>query len=146
MRETRQLKPSIRYRIPEIEKAFVQVAIDVHVVIVLDAIIPVPNLPGFLIQSHDFHGPLPDVRIEDNENRLQVLDSVATEAAKLTAVAKVRDDLAAIFPGCVFLPHTLLDSGVLVGLSFNRRTILAEAPSFWEAYHKLIRKCVRQLL
>ena len=95
MSETRQLKQSMRFRIPEIEKTFVQVAIDVHVVIVLDAIIPVPDLPGFLIQSHDFHGPLPDVRIEDDENRLKVLDSVATEAAKLTAVAKIRDDLAA---------------------------------------------------
>jgi hypothetical protein len=146
MSETRQLKQSMRFRIPEIEKTFVQVAIDVHVVIVLDAIIPVPDLPGFLIQSHDLHGPLPDVRIEDNENRLTVLDSVAAEAAKLTAVAKVRDDLAAIFPGCIFLPHTLLDAGVLVGLSFNGRTILAEAPSFWEAYHRLIRRCVRQLL
>ena len=146
MREINQIQQSMRFRIPEIEKTFVQVAIDVHVVIVLDAIIPVPNLPGFLIQSHDFHGPLPDVRIEDNENRLQVLDFVATEAAKLTAVAKVRDNLAGIFPGCAFLSHTLPDSGALVGLSFNGRTILAEAPSFWEAYHRLIRQCVRQLL
>jgi hypothetical protein len=146
MREISLTQPSMRFRIPEIEKTFVQVAIDVHVVIVLDAIIPVTDLLGFLIQSHDFHGPLPGVRLEDNENRLQLLDSVAAEAAKLTAVAKVRDDLAAIFPGCAFLPHTLLDSGVLVGLSFNRRTILAEAPSFWEAYHRLVRKCVIKLL
>jgi len=122
-----------------------QFVLDVHALIILDAIIPLPDLPGFLIQSHDLHGQLPDARIKDTRDRLEVLDAVSREASKLSAVTKDRQELSEIFPGCQFLPHTLLDSGALVGLSFSGHTVLAEARSFWEGYHKLMRMSCRQV-
>ena len=58
-----------RLRVAEVEKAFVQVAIDVHEIIVLDGIGELEDPPGFRIRSHDLYGPLPDVLVEDTGDR-----------------------------------------------------------------------------
>src|SRR5438552_14838760 len=46
--------------------------------------------------------------------------------------------------GCRFLPHKVLDHGVVVGLQAEGRTLLAEAPTFWQAYGKLRRRGLRR--
>jgi len=48
-----------------------------------------------------------------------------------------REQLAAMYPSCRFLPHKILDSGVVVGMLVGENTLLAEAPTFWQAYGKL---------
>jgi hypothetical protein len=130
----------------EVEKAFVQVAIDLKEILVLDGIDQLADPPGFRIRSHDLYGSLPDIQIKDTGDRLAMLDRIQNEAAKLIAMVRVRDDLAGIFPGCKFMLPTRTDKGVLVGLRFDGKTILAEGPSYWQTYHRLIRRAVRKIL
>jgi len=47
------------------------------------------------------------------------------------------DGLARGYEGCEFLPPTHTDEGVVVGMSFEGRTILAEDRILSVAYHKL---------
>jgi hypothetical protein len=61
-------------------------------------------------------------------------------------MVRVRNDLAGIFRGCKFLLPTSTGEEALVGLRFRGRTVLAEARSHWEAYHKLVRKAVSAIL
>ena len=56
----------------KIEKEFVQVAIDLKDVIVLDGVELLPA-NRFLIRSHDLYGPLPAIKIKDNSDRLKVV-------------------------------------------------------------------------
>ncbi len=102
---------------PELEKAFTQVAIDLHEILVLDS-----------------------------RDRYPVLDRIENEAAKLVAMVRVRKELAGMFRGCEFLLPTRTDEGALVGMRFRARTVLAEERSHWEAYHKLVRKAVKRIL
>lgn len=126
----------------EISKAFVQVVIDVKQVVVLDNIAPLPDLPGFLIESHDIYGPLPDVQIKETGDRWRDLESVGIEAAKLAAINHVRADLASFYPGCRFLQHRIRGERANVGVEYNRQTFEAEAVSFLEAYRELKRKVI----
>jgi hypothetical protein len=136
----------LRLRNPEIEKTFIQVTIDPKRILALDGIDQLDDLPGFRIRSHDLFGPLPEILIKDTGDRYPVLDTIVREAAKLWAIVRVRDDLAAIFPGCKFLLPTKTDEGSLVGLRFAGRTVFAEHRNCWEAYHKLVEEAVRRIL
>jgi hypothetical protein len=136
----------MRLRNQEIEKAFVQVAIDLKEILVLDGIDQLPDPPGFRIRSHDLYGPLPDTLIHDTGDRYPVLDRIQNEAAKLIAMVRVRQELAGIFRGCAFLLPTSTGEGALVGLRSRGRTILAEDKSHWEAYHGLVKKAVSAIL
>ena len=129
----------------EIEKEFLLAAIHLEQIIVLDAIDLVTEPPGFRIRSHDLHGPLPEVVVRDTGDRTAILDDISTEAAKLNAIARHREELAAAYPGCQFLPHKVLDHRVVVGLQAEGRTILAEAPTIWQAYLNLRQKVLRRL-
>ncbi len=60
-------------------------------------------------------------------------------------MVRVRNDLAAIFPGGEFLLPTKTDNGSVVGLRFADRTILAEDGTYW-AYHSLMEEAVKQIL
>jgi hypothetical protein len=117
----------------EAEKTFVQVVLDLKEILVLDCIDQFAAPPRFRIRSHDLHGVLPDAIVKDTEDRLQFLDTVSREAAKLYAMARVRTDLAGMFPGCEFLLPTKTEKGSLVGLRFAGRTVLADDRSNWEA-------------
>lgn len=108
----------MKLSVPEVEKTFVQVAIDLKEILVLDGIDILPDLPGFRIRSHDLYGPLPDILIHDTGDRYPVLDRIANEAAKLIAMVRVRNDLAGIFRGCKFLLPTSTGERALVGLRF----------------------------
>lgn len=90
----------MKLRTPEIEKAFVQVTIDLKRILVLDGIDQREQPPGFRIRSHDLYGPLPEIIIEETRDRYQVLDDIQRETAKLCAMIRVRDDLVAMFPSC----------------------------------------------
>jgi len=104
-----------------------------------------PELPEFRIVSHDLHGPLPEIAVLDTGDHTEILETVSREAAKLNAIARHREELAVTYQACQFLPHKILDSGVVVGMQVERRTILAEAPTFWQAYGKLRQRVFRKL-
>ena len=104
-----------------------------------------PEPPGFRIVSHDLHRPLPEIVVRDTGDRMAILDEISREAATLNAIARHREELAAMYPSCRFLPHKILDSGVVVGMQVERRTLLAEAPTFWQAYGKLRRSALRKM-
>jgi hypothetical protein len=123
--------------VPEVEKAFVSVAIDVGQIFVLDSVDIVPDLPGFRIQCHDFYGTLPEIIITDTGDRYPVLERISIEAAKLVAVVRLRQEIASALPGTEFLMPTHTDGGVVVGLQVGCRTFLAEAANYLAAYHIL---------
>ena len=127
-----------------IERVFTNCVMDCRQIMVLDGIDIMTD--GFRIRRHDLYGPLPEIDIRDTEDRLPVLDNIQMETARLCAVVQIRDNLAGMFPGCKFLPPTKTDSGVLIGLRFAGRTVLAEGQSYCETYHKLTRKAVRRIL
>jgi hypothetical protein len=133
-------------RIAEIEKAFIQVVGELKEILVLDGIDQFTDPPRCRIRSHDLYGPLPNIMIKDTGDRYPVLDGIEREAAKLIAMVRVRNDLARMFPGCEFLLPTSTEEGALVGMRFRGRTILAEEKSHWEAYHKLVREAVSNIL
>jgi hypothetical protein len=137
---------SARLRIFELEKAFVQVAIDLREILVLDGIDQLADPSSFRIRSHDLYGSLPEIVVKDTGDRYPVLDSIEREAAKLIAMGRIRNDLGAMFPGCEFLSPTKTDTESLVGLRFAGRTVLAEDRTHWEAYHELAREAVRTIL
>ncbi len=105
-------------RIPEVEKAFVQVASDIHCILVIDDIDQFTDPPSFCISSHDLHGSLPEIVIGDTGDRWPVLNKIERETAKLCAITRTRKDFAVIFPGCKFLLPTKTSEGSLVGLRF----------------------------
>ena len=129
----------------EIEKEFLLAAIHLKQIVVLDEIELVAEPRGFRIRSHDLHGPLPEVFVRDTGDRTAILEKVSTEAAKLNAIARHREELAAAYPGCRFLPHTVLDGGVVIGMQVGEKTLVAEAPTFWQAYGKLKQRAPRRL-
>jgi hypothetical protein len=144
-----QAKPIQNYlylRVAEVEKTFMQVIFDLQVILVLDGIDQLPDLPGFCIRSHDLYGPLPDALIKDTGDRYPVLDAIVREAAKLIAMVRVRDDICGIFGKCSFLLPTSTRDGALVGMRWRGRTVLAEARSHWMAYHRLVEEAVKQVL
>lgn len=146
MPHTLKPDPNLRLRMPKVEEVFTQFALDVKEILVLDGIDNLEDPIRFRIRSHDLYGPLPDIVIEDTCDRYPVLDKLARETAKLHAIAKDRKDLRDIFRGCVFLLPTSTDQGSLVGIRFRGKTVFAEAPSHWEAYHELVRNTVREIL
>lgn len=137
---------SLALRVSEIEKAFVQVTIDLKRVLIFDGVDQLEACPELRIDSHDFHGPLPGILIHNLEDRYAILDYVTTETAKLCVISRVRSNLASMFPGCRFLLPTRTDEGSLVGMRFAGKTIFAEHENCWEAYHKLVEEAVRRIL
>ncbi len=140
MSQVSQTRHDRRLMVSEVEEAFVRVAVDLKEIIVLDGVEGIDSPPGFRIRSHDLYGLLPDVAIEDTGDRYPVLDRIIREAANLIAMARIRQELAESLPGCAFLLPTLAGQGVVVGVRSNRKTILAEGPSFRDAYQALLQK------
>jgi len=128
-----------------IEKEFNANTSVLNDVIVLDGIDLLDHPPRFRIRTHDLHGPLPDIVVEDTGDRLQAFDAISAQTGMLSAVMKIRDDLAAGYQGCEFLPPTHTDEGVVVGMPFEGRTILAEDRILSVAYHKLVTEAIRLL-
>jgi hypothetical protein len=136
----------LQLRLLEIEKVFVQVAIDLKEILVLDGIDQLSDPSRFRIRSNDLFGPLPEIIIQGTGDRDPVLDKIQNEAAKLIAIVRVRKDLAGMYPECEFLLPTSIEEGAPIGMWFGGKTILAEEKNHWEAYHKLVREAVSKLL
>src|SRR5213594_2710367 len=83
----------------EIEKEFVLAAVHLKQIVVLDRIDLITEPREFRIRSHDLHGPLPEIVVRDTGDRTAILDEISREAAKLDAVARHREELAAAYPG-----------------------------------------------
>jgi hypothetical protein len=130
-------------RIPEIEKTFTHVPTDLHEILVLDSIDHLSDPPRFRIRSHDLYGSLPDILINDSGDRYPVLDKIQNEAAKQVAVVRVRRELNEMFPGCEFMLPTSSENSVIVGISYQGRTIMVEERSFWKACIRLKEKALQ---
>jgi hypothetical protein len=130
----RRWTPFRRY---EIERIFTEVAVDLKNVLVLDSIDAVPDLPGYVIHTHDLHGPLPDLAVTETGDRWEVLEALRLLCCRLAAMSRMRDDLAHYLPGSKFLPPTTLDGKAVVGMRVGPKTILEEGEDFIAAYHEL---------
>ena len=127
--KTQLLHPS------EIEKAFVEVMIDLHAIVVFDSVDALPK--SWRIRSHDLYGPLPSIEIGNKDDPSAVLERIGREACKLYAISRLRERISEMFPGLTFMPPTLTEQGVVVGVSNERQTVLAEGADFLAAYHVL---------
>ncbi len=76
-----------------IEKTFTDAVMDLKKVVVLDGIDILPDDSGFRIRSHDLHGPLPEIVIEDSGDTFQDKDRLSREACKLVAIVRLRDQM-----------------------------------------------------
>ena len=146
MLQTDPAQSKLWLRLREVENAFLQVAIDVKEILVLDGVDQADHPRRFRIRCHDLHGPLPDAVVEDTGERYPVLEHITREAAKRTAAARIRHQLAEMLPGCEFLLPTPTEKGALVGIRFGENTVIAEGPTFWEAYHHLTGKTIRSMI
>jgi len=133
-----QSGPWLKLKPREIEKTFMQVVYDLDRILVFDSIEMLET--QFRILSHDIYGPLPQIMIEDTQDRYPVLEQIALKTAQLCAIVGMRSDIVRMYPGCEFLPPTVTDEGYLVGLRYLGRTTLAEDRTHWEAYHRLVEK------
>jgi hypothetical protein len=129
----------------QIEKEFLLAIVHLKRVVVLDGIERTTDPLGFRIRSHDLYGDLPEIFISDNGDRTLILEEISLEGAKTCAIAKHRANLASLYPGCRFLPHTILEAKVRVGIQVGVKTLLAESTSFWEAYLDLKETALRSL-
>lgn len=100
-----------RLRISTVEKVFMQITIDLKIILILDGIDQLEDLPGFRIRFHDPYSPFPDILIHDTGDRYPVLDRIQHETAKLTAMVRVRQQLYEMFRGCRFLLPTSTNRG-----------------------------------
>jgi hypothetical protein len=125
-----------------IEKIIVDCVMDLKVVIALDGIEITPNKGGFRVLSHDFHGPLPDILIEDSGDTFQDKDRLGNEACKLIAIVRLRDRISRCLPGGEFLPPTTVETRKIVGFKVGPKTLLAEGDDFLAAYDILHEKVV----
>jgi hypothetical protein len=100
MLEYRQImKPPIYTS--EIAKAFVQTTVDLDTRIFLDAIDPASC--GYRIRCHDQHGKLPEILIPEDEDTFATLQKVRHSACKLSAMARIRDEIARTRPEIQFV-------------------------------------------
>jgi hypothetical protein len=130
----------------ELENLFVGIATALRVALVLDGIDELPESCGYRIRSHDLYGPLPDIEIEYNGDREQVLDWVSLETARLGAIVRLRCDLATQVNDCEFIIPTSLGKLTVVGIRIGGRTILAKGRNPFQAYQKLNRHITQSSL
>lgn len=100
-----------------LERQFALPAVELTEIIALDRIDLLPEQSSLRIRSHDLHGPLPEITLGvDVGDRLETFDLPSREAAKLCAMARIRQELAEALPGLwILLIRTLrvpfLESG-----------------------------------
>ena len=83
------------------------------------------------------YGPLPEIVIAENGDRLAAVDEVSREACKLVTITRIRDELMHFLPGSILLPPTSMDGKGVVGMKAGPKAFLAEGGSFLEAYQQL---------
>ena len=85
------MKPNLHRH--EIEQAFVQTNMDLDTIVILDGIDLFPGQSGFRIRSHDLHGLLPNLWIEEENDPHFALAQVRRAACRLAAIAYIREEL-----------------------------------------------------
>ena len=124
------------------EKTFTDAVMDLKEVIVLDGIDILPDKSGFRVRSHDLHGPLPEIVIEDSGDIFQDKDRLGREGCKLVAIVGLRDQMTRWLHGGKFLPPTTVGDHAAVGFKVGPRTWLAAGQDFLVAYHELHKQVV----
>ena len=125
-----------------IERTFTDCVMDLKEVIVLDGIDILPDSTGFRVRSHDLHGPLPEIVIQDSGDTFQDKANLGREACKLVAIVRLRDQMRRWLRGGRFLPPTWAGDQATVGFKLGRKAWLAEGNDFLAAYHELHRQVV----
>ena len=121
-----------------VEALFVGVTSALCVAISLDGVDRLPE--GFRIRSHDSYSPLPDIKIEGNQNIEQALDRISLSVARLAATVRFRRKLATQAFDCKFIVPTSTGKVTVVGICTGGRTIRARGGTACLAYQKLNRK------
>jgi hypothetical protein len=110
---------------------------DLKEVIVLEGIDILPDNSGFRVRSHDLHGPLPEILVEESGDTFQDKDRLGKETCKLVAIVRLRDRMTRWLPGEKFLLPTTVDNHATVGFKLGRKTWLDERDDFITEYHNL---------
>jgi hypothetical protein len=125
-----------------IEKTFNESVMDLKEVIVVDGIDILPDNSGFRVRSHDLHGTLPEIVVQDSGDTFQDKDRLSNQACKLVAIVRLRDQMVRFLPGCKLLPPTRMSGKAVVGLRVGPKTWLGEGEDFLAAYHELHKQVV----
>jgi hypothetical protein len=120
-----------------IEKTFADCILDLSEVIVLDGIDILPDKSRFRVRSHDLHGQLPEIVIQDSGDRLVDKDRLGSETCKLVAIVRLQDQMRRWFRGGKFLPPTKVGDQAMVGFKLGRKAWVAEGEDLLAAYHAL---------
>ncbi len=118
-----------------IEKVFTDCIMDLKEVVVLDGIDILPD--GFRVRSHDLHGPLLEIVIENCGDTFLDKDRLGNAACKLISIVGLREEMIRFVAGGRFLPPTTMDGKAIVGMIKGRETWMAEGEDFLVAYHEL---------
>jgi hypothetical protein len=87
----------------EIAMTFDQTTVDLDTRVFLDGVDPASC--GYRIRCHDQYGALPEILILEDEDNSATLESVRHSACKLSAIARIRDEIARTRPGINFGPE-----------------------------------------
>jgi hypothetical protein len=109
---------------------------------VLDGIDIISDQSGFRIRSHDLHGQLPEIVIQNSGDTFRDKDRLGREACKLIAIVKLRDEMRRFLRGGKFLLPTTLGDRTAVGFRVGMWTWLAEGDDFVTACHRLHKQVV----
>ncbi len=118
-----------------IENVLTDCVMDLKEVVVLDGIDILPH--GFRVPSHDLHGPLPVIVVENSGDTLLDKDQLSIAACKLISIVGLREEMIGFVAGGRFLPPTTMDGKAIVGMIKGRETWMAEGKDFLGAFHKL---------
>jgi hypothetical protein len=92
---------------------------------------------GFGVRSHDLHGPLPEIQVQDSCDTFRDKDTLNREVCKLIAIVRLRERMVKFLPGGEFLPPTRLGNSATAGFRVGSKSWLAEGDNFLAAYHIL---------
>jgi hypothetical protein len=86
----------------EIEREFIQTAVDLKTVVVLDGVDVIPGRRGFRIRSHDLFGSLPTITVIERADSQATRRNLRHEACKVMAIVHIRGELSRLLPGLKF--------------------------------------------
>jgi hypothetical protein len=123
-----------------IEKVFNDCVNDLNQILIIDGIDLLPD--GFRVRTHDLHGLLPEIVMENSGDTFQDKERLGYRVCKLIAMVRLRERMVRFLPGCKLLPPTSIDGNAIVGLQAKPKTWIAEGRDFLAAYHDLHRQIV----
>ena len=121
----------------DVEKVFNSISTALQIAITLDTVKKAPDGNGFLIQSHDSYGRLPEVTITFLHDKESTLDWICISTARLGMAVRFRQELANSLCGCKFFLPPSKKRATLVGIRAGGKTIVAKGPDPCQAYQEL---------